>query len=368
MTPPGGSDFAPHAGHPRAVLDDGSLAAHDGRILAFSAARFRSHVVAGLCCFVCGREPSAEVPFNDEHVIPDWILRAYNLQQLSIGLPNDSAFGYANYKIPCCVDCNSWLGENVERPVREILSCDLREVEQRLNSNSRALLFLWCALLFTKTHLKDATLRMHLDRRKGDQRIGDQHDWDALHHVHAVARANRMGIAIDSAVFGSLQLLRSCPPPPRFTFDYRDHTPTQSMMVRLGQLCVFAVLDDSGAAQGILANIIERVRGRALGWIQQREVLAHLGYANSLLTVRPHYSTRQYPNGQLAICADLPPRIEARDFVAGEFGQVLLQNTKDILQVTPPGGATEGDVERGEKTFLFDDSGNFLNTSPGSER
>ena len=45
-----------------------------GEIVFFGLKHFLDDIVKGDCCFICGAKPGSK-QFNDEHIIPDWILR-----------------------------------------------------------------------------------------------------------------------------------------------------------------------------------------------------------------------------------------------------------------------------------------------------
>jgi hypothetical protein len=73
---------------------DGSVLDRHGRVLYFSLERFIADIARGDCCFICGASPH-DAAFNDEHVMPDWILRRYKLHDKSIGLPNEAGMKYS---------------------------------------------------------------------------------------------------------------------------------------------------------------------------------------------------------------------------------------------------------------------------------
>jgi hypothetical protein len=98
------------------VTPDGSVLDRDGRIVFFSQDRFISDIAEGDCCFVCGARRDT-VPFNDEHVIPDWILRRFGLHGRQLGLPNQASLRYGSLKVPCCVNCNEEMGDLFEKPM-----------------------------------------------------------------------------------------------------------------------------------------------------------------------------------------------------------------------------------------------------------
>lgn len=77
---------------------DGSVVDSYGRILYFSFDRFMSEIVQGNRCFICGISPDV-ARFNDEHALPDWILRRYELHGRKMHLPNATSCEYRHFKI-----------------------------------------------------------------------------------------------------------------------------------------------------------------------------------------------------------------------------------------------------------------------------
>jgi hypothetical protein len=122
---------------------------------------------------MCGRSRSATAPFNDVHVVPQWILRRYDMHNQRVNLSNGKTVRYDRFTVQCCADCNSDLGRLVEEPFKDLLSGGYDSLVAQMSETVRARLYCWCALLFLKMHLKDRDMRMHPDRRKGDAKIGD---------------------------------------------------------------------------------------------------------------------------------------------------------------------------------------------------
>jgi hypothetical protein len=54
-------------------LEDDSVESDDGRIILYSAPRFLAEIRYGDGCFICGAKPGTK-EFNNEHVIPNWVL------------------------------------------------------------------------------------------------------------------------------------------------------------------------------------------------------------------------------------------------------------------------------------------------------
>lgn len=125
---------------------DGSLI-RNRKTIYFSFDRFLKDIVHGDRCFICGANPEL-VPFNDEHVLPDWILRRYGLHNRVIILPNYTRFRYGQFKIPCCESCNSMLGGKVERSMQEMFDRGYKALAEHVVSDGPYKLFCWMRLIF----------------------------------------------------------------------------------------------------------------------------------------------------------------------------------------------------------------------------
>ncbi len=341
---------------------DGSIVHPDGRILFFSISRFINDVCAGNRCFVCGADP-AKVPFNDEHVLPDWLLRMFRLHQRRITLPNLSQYRYGQYKVPCCQCCNTIMGELIEKPVSQIVSGGMEAVRRHLVSEGPALLYTWLALIFVKTHLRDRAFREHLDVRKGDAKIGDRYDWEGLHHVHCVARSFHSQATWSPGVLGSLEAIEARVHPEQEAFDYADLYAARTMLVRMNDICLIAVLNDAGAAlQYIRNNDFTKIDAPPVG-IQLRELMARFALINHKLEERPLFKTSVHETGAVFLVADLPdnrPRIGK--FRKKEFGLMLYGATlPNVDTLRDARGRLLGErVKKGLITFLYDRDGRFI--------
>ena len=152
------------------VDETNSVLDENGKVILFSEERFARDIALGDCCFICGASPG-QVEFNDEHVLPEWLLRRYNLFSRRISLPNDVTVKYGSYTVPCCMVCNSRMGEEIEKPISELVAAGREAVRRDLYENSPLKFFVWLALIYLKTHLKDRQLRFHLDQRKGWRKL-----------------------------------------------------------------------------------------------------------------------------------------------------------------------------------------------------
>jgi hypothetical protein len=99
------------------------------------------------------------------------------------------------------------MGREVEEPIRALVEQGSQAVYEHVQREGPLRVFVWLALIFLKIHLKDRTLRWHRDLRLPDDRIGDLHSWEELHHLHTVARCLYTHCAVSSRVTGSLLVM-----------------------------------------------------------------------------------------------------------------------------------------------------------------
>jgi len=127
------------SGEPRHVdpRSNATVIDQNGKVIYFGLERFVRDLCLGDCCFVCGARPG-NVPFNDEHVIPRWILRRYNLFDRMINLPNGTSLRYDRYTVPCCEACNTLIGRMIEEPIRQIVEGGFDSVRHTRTLDRRA--------------------------------------------------------------------------------------------------------------------------------------------------------------------------------------------------------------------------------------
>lgn len=343
---------------------DGSFIDDAGRVIYFSVERFVKDIVEGDCCFICGKKPS-EVPFNEEHVLPDWIIKKYDLSSRKITLPNLHGFTYSQYKIPCCVACNELMGKTFEKPISDLISTGYAAVVDYLLKHGPRLIFVWLALIFLKTHLKDRGLRVSLDRRKDEGVIGDFYQWKELHHIHCIARSFYTSAIIEPAVYGTFVVQQAQMLNGIESFDFGDLYDLRCVLMRIEDTCFIVVLNDSQAAGTGFHKYLERLTG-PLSPIQLREVLARLGYANHLLEQRPIYKSEIDHNvPECRIVVELPPRVIFKDINQEELGLVIYSAVHGILDrmANPDLAAIKEHVRKGKYTFLFDSNGDLISDS-----
>lgn len=341
-------------------LEDSSVESDDGRIILYSVPRFLAEIRDGDGCFICGAKPGSK-EFNNEHVIPNWVLRDGRLHSGNITMPNRAGFMYGRLVIPCCKDCNEQMAAIFEVPISAAFANGYEGVADLVRRGDGPLLWEWLALIFLKLQLKHRELRWNLNRSLGDARIADAHDWTQLHHIHCVVRAFHTGAVIDEKVFGSLLVWPANEAEGLGEFDFADIVTALSILIRIGEVFVFAVLNDSAFVFNLLKDTVERIAG-AMTLLQGRELLAKFAHWNLSLEPRPRYhSLISLETGRYVIDADLSDDIRLlEDPRWGEYGKLMAYLTKDIIEGAGGGPEIVGYVREGRYSYLFDNDGKFM--------
>lgn len=308
---------------------DVTLVSRDGRILLMSCKRFVDEIVMGDACFVCGASPRDKT-FNDEHIVPRWVLRRFGLFNKQITLPTGERRHYRGYRIPCCVNCNSLLGDTVETPISQLLDGDYQAVARRLDEPALRLLFTWLALLFFKIHLKDRSVRLHKDPRIGPEVVGDAYDWGDMHHLHAIARSPYTKASLLPGVIGSLRIYEITGELTHDGWDYLDFSYDQTVVVRVGRVGIVATLNDSTAGESAWSDRLDVIDG-PISELQLREIGAMFALANRDLIHRPVFSTLVYDKTFAMIACQRPP-LRLKDFDPEAFGEVLLFAVRNYVE------------------------------------
>ena len=344
--------------------NDGSIEDHNGRVIYFSIDRFVRDIGEGDCCFICGASPS-KTKFNNEHILPKWILKRYDLFSKNITLANETRFRYDKYTVPCCQQCNSLMGKKIEEPVHELINAGFDAVAEHIKENGCWLFFIWLNLIFLKTHLKDKNLKLHRDSRQGNGMISDFYTWEELHHIHCIARSFYTGCQLHFKVMGSFLTLAAKVKDHYEKFDYGDLYDSRAVLLRLDDICFITILNDSCASQCRFSNYLELISG-ALSPIQLREILAHLAFINLNLKERPRFRT-EFDSIQkcFKILADHPDQIAMNDCARSDLGAILYSSCKVYLDhwTNPDIEFIKEQVRQGQYTFLVDEENRFLSNS-----
>lgn len=360
-----GQDMKVHGGMP--IAHDGSVTSSDGRLIFCSVERFVRDICVGSCCFVCGRS-EREVRFNREHILPNWLLHRFNLHKETVTLPNGVRHRYGTYTLPCCVDCNSEMSRIFETPISEAVGKGFQGVDAMLRDGGGFLLFQWLVLVYLKYHLKDRLLQRHRDDRKGKEPISADYEWKHFHHLHSVARAHYTGAELGSHVVGSLIVMQAADLDQ--AFDAATVTDASTIYLQLGDVLLFAVLNDAQASVSGIDQILERIDG-PLNRVQARELAAELAAANLHLENRPQFRSLMLDkNGsglviEGCVDGDGPVFLDRDDKLVGYIKCGLLQQYFGHV-VGLPAEEVERRMRENHFTFLWDAEGRLQKTEAQS--
>ncbi|NII83118.1 HNH endonuclease [Pedobacter sp. SG908] len=336
------------------IINDSLYDFVSGKILFFSLQDFEQKIVKEARCFICGADRE-EKEFNEEHIIPHWLLKRHNLFSSTITLPNQTPFKYGSYTTPCCKECNSFLGASIEVPVSDAFALGAEGFNKWVADGNHMLLFIWMSLIFIKTHLKDLQLRMSRDLRLSAEKIGDNYYWETMHHIHCIARSLFTGAIIDTKVIGSLVVL-----PVKnddMDFDYRDHFLSKTLMIKSNDICIMTTLNDSCAGINVLWNLLMQISS-PLNLFQYRELFAKFVDVNLILKNRPIYSSK-FENNEYRIVAELPQKIALSQDTAN-YGEILFWALKDVMDENDPNfDYVKKHILEGVMSYLVDEKGQF---------
>jgi hypothetical protein len=333
-----------------------------GKILFFGLKHFMTEIANGDCCFICGAKPE-DKEFNNEHVIPDWILKKFNLYSATITLPNGTQIPYGKYKVPCCVECNTELGNYYEKPISELLSKPYAAIAKILKENKGhlQLLFKWISLIYIKTHLKDKYLQFNRDTRTESKSISSLYYWEEMHHVHCVARSHYTRAKIEGNVYGTMMILPAINLEGDDSFDYIDNQTGKGVLLKLGDFCIVAVLNDACAGFTLFKERLEKING-PLNPFQLREVVAHMNFISINLKKRPSFYSN-FENGEYKIIAEIPEYVELLDEEERivTLGQIIRFYVSEMIGDIENREKFLKEIEDEKRNYLFDEKGNFIN-------
>lgn len=338
-------------------LSNGNIISDEGKILFFSIDEFCRKFGKNDCCFICGK-PENDEEFNDEHIIPRWVLKRYNLFNYKITLPNAKSFRYNKYTLRCCKECNSLLGKTVEDVVCSGITDNSDSSISFINANYR-LVAIWITLIFIKTHFRDKYFSFDF---KNSSVISDMYKWETLHHLHCVSRSIYTGVQLNNSVFGSMFVFPCIRTNDGAPFDYIDIYRTYTVCIKLGNICVIYVLNDSGIVKNIFKSKLKAIDG-PLNPIQVRELFTRIAYQNTLIVNRPKYYTEVFENpNKLEINSIIEPIIQNNNIDDADFGSFFYEMIRGAFfnEESSEGKRQVELIKKGVWTYIYDDNGNFI--------
>ncbi|MAI65167.1 MAG: hypothetical protein CL600_09875 [Alteromonas sp.] len=340
---------------------------HDGKVAFVPLEDFESKVSNGQVCFLCANEFDCEnTTVTDEHIIPQWILRKFDLFNNQVTLPNRTKFYYRSYVIPCCLSCNELLSKNLENPLSKLLGSGFKFFIENVDEEMLHKIFFWFATLFTKTHIKDQSLQMSRDRRRPMSTLAEslEYDWSRFLHTYSMCRSLYTNATYTSHCIGSIFVTHVDSRGIEKNFDYFDVSYAQTAGILIDDIGIIVVFDDAGAVSEALDKPLLSKLNDSVTSIQLRELTARFACCNLHIKNPPNFSTYLSPFKSrtqtyinCSFTEPAPTFHEYRPEILGGLMEMLL------------GGLMEGKVNvkdywetlrKGHLSFIFDNDGNII--------
>lgn len=306
-------------------------------------------------CFLCNADLT--IPGGtDEHVIPKWAQRRYDLWNQGLNLLNGTWIRYSQLTVPCCSPCNSTHLSSIEDSFAQTVDQG-RSAVAALGSTTH---FLWLGKIFYGMLYKELMLL----RDRADPGAGTIITEDFLRQY----RSHRLFL---QQARGMLEL-REFEPGSVFVFeaqqisdrkhiwDVADFVNGLVIGIRVGRVALIGALGDGGAQLAADSELYDKYRDLPLHPLQFRELVARISYRSTLATRVPKYITGPMEGGPGLKTYQLPlgglsnkPFFEP--WIAADYAQLLSGYTPlPIEELMPAPGMVRSwmEDEHGAPLFL----------------
>jgi len=241
---------------------------------------FRNHRFGYSICFLCGCRLDSKNR-ADEHVIPKWVQRRFDLSNQKMYLLNRTTIPYRQLKIPCCRTCNNKYLQPIERQVSQAVKGGAKAV-RKLPSHT---LFVWLGKIFYGLLYRE--LLLDWDRSgKLKNKIVTKQLLKQYEMHHLFLQSVRMPIKFE--IPASILIVNTQEPAdPKAGWDFHDEITCMLIGCRLGTVGIIAVLQDGGAQKSLFSSL--RISRMKLHHLQFREILAQVCYKARLFNRIPKY-------------------------------------------------------------------------------
>jgi len=249
--------------------------------------RLRERAFDPSCCFLCARHFD-DVHLTDEHVIPKWAQRRFNLWNEKLTILNKTEIPYKLLTVPCCEECNKYRLQPIETSV----SSAVRQGSEALQALGANIIFLWLGKIFYGILYRELSLLLNRKESGGLTIVTPDILREYEMHLFLLQQAREKVQLVDFNP-GSIYVFR-CQSPlnPQLQWDLCDNVQTLFIGIRMADVGVIGVLGDGGA-QMIYSDEYAKLKAIPLHPIQFRELCAHFSYRSSIATRTPKYITAQ---------------------------------------------------------------------------
>ena len=193
-------------------------------------------------CFLCGTKIKQGLR-SEEHIIPEWLQRKYNLWNNKVEFPNKYTKNYSSLKVACCFECNQIMKENLENRVIKIFEQGYNSIKEE----DLEILYLWIGKIFFSFHFKDLFLKKNL-RNKSKNRIRSKREFKYFSMLHMLLQAIRFEHVYRFYRPYSIYVYKTLKysPSDDRAFDYIDSTIGMIAAIRFSDVGIICVFNEEG--------------------------------------------------------------------------------------------------------------------------
>ncbi len=220
---------------------------------------------------------------------------------------------YGSYTIPCCLNCNSDLGNIYEKPISNLLRKNYNEFNELLQNDMqiRDLIYTWLSIIFLKVYLKSKSFIIIQNDNKAY--LSDFYPWEEMHHIFCISRKHYAQSYMSQEVIGTLFCLEAVENGD--PFDFADSFDGKVIMIKVGKIYLFSVLMDASMCYNIFYDNLASIQKKykKINILQAREIFSHLKYLSINLKYQPKFWTSIYKKEKHFIEVEEPLIINLKD-------------------------------------------------------
>jgi len=234
--------------------------------------QIKEHTYSAENCFLCGCLLN-ENNRTEEHVIPKWIQKEFNLWDQKLTLLNKTLFSYRLLTIPCCFDCN-----NIHlKPFEDRISKAYREGFNSFKSLNKEDLFLWLGKIYFGILYKELFLNVDRANPEDGTILNEEYLKSFYNHflfLQGIRKKHKFSDFFPASFF----LFKTQKPKSKEKqWDFIDNQNKLFISIRMGEIGIISVLQDGEATQQ-LDYILNQHRDIELHPLQFREMTSKILY------------------------------------------------------------------------------------------
>lgn len=235
-------------------------------------------------CFLCGRE--LENQDSREHVLPEWLLRRFDLWNHQVALLNNTSMPYRQLYIPCCIECNNESLSQIENLVCQAVSLGFEAFVEL----DELTVFQWAAKIRYGLIFKELSL-LHDRSNPLAGRIASPELLEEYRQLHYFLQSVRLPFYFHEPVPWSLFLVKTHSYEGEQGFDFLDFLMTMTFFIRMGDIGLLICFEDNSTQRELFSEFFDQFEDIALHPLQFAELSTIVYYQETLKNRTPKYVT-----------------------------------------------------------------------------